>query len=316
MMFSTTPRTTHYNLRGAVRSGRMFIMLDAAGVDDLSGQLIRAGMMFETLFDGEDALFLSGEAPYLVQVTAKDALAIKRVIQSTRQRHAGFAMLSNVSIDTLRRHWKTWLTANINEGVDMALFRFYDARILVAFLGTLSSTELAAFTGPTERLIVAQANEVVDIRTLPIAPESVLPDVSAGTSIYQIDSHQMDVFSAVTDGVFRERLDAYLRQVFWETAESMPTDDMAALIDASIADCGRLGVCREGDVVVMAVARVLRPDLVADDAYWAAILEQRPNPNQRAGAFLSEMAFDMPRREQEIFYAKVNYWWDFGKDAD
>nr|WP_281502252.1 DUF4123 domain-containing protein [Loktanella sp. F6476L] len=77
--------------------------------------------------------------------------AVRDLLHAAKYPHAGFIIETETAIDDLRRHYASWLNVTIDEGTQMALFRFYDTRILLAFLGTLQATDAAAFWGPSER---------------------------------------------------------------------------------------------------------------------------------------------------------------------
>lgn len=299
--------------RRPLRAGRLFAILDATSFANLPTTLQASGLPHASLFGGDDAVLLEGEAPYICALPGTQARAVRDLLQSARHPHAGFIIESGADMDTLRRHYKNWLTVTLEEGQDMALFRFYDARILLAFTATLTGTDANAFMGSVDRLVAVSPDHVVEL-TL----GSTLPGISSARYLkgmpYAISPAQTEALTLVTDEVFRGRAKRFLRSVFWEQAEDLPEPTLDTLVAGAISDCGRLGVCREGDVIKMLVTRLLRPDLVEDDAYWDAVIDQRPNPNQRAGAFIGEIAHDMPDKEKQIFYAQLNYWWDFEKD--
>jgi hypothetical protein len=314
MLITKSSLGSRHPLRAPLRGGRLYAILDGTSYTDLAGALAQSGLEYDSLFFGDDAVALAGEAPYICALDPTRATACRDLLQAALYRHAGFLIESDATLDTLRRHWKNWLTAEINEGSDMALFRFYDARILLAFVATLGPVEASAFFGPSNRLVALNALEPVALNLTTVVPASARRGLPK-TQVYQVNDNQMAVFSAVTDDVFRTRLKSYLVEMFPEKGKNLKQPELDALIGNAINDCGRLGVCREGDVVAMAVARLLRPELVADEAYWEAVLKQRPNPNQRAGAFLDEIVYEMDREEEQGFFAKMTHWFDYGKEA-
>ena len=304
-----------FPLRTPLRAKQLYAILDATSFDNLLGALGKSKLDFDSLFTGEDALLLSGEAPYVVALDPAKPRAVRDLLQAAQTHHAGFVVETSASQDDLRRHFASWLNVAINEGSEMALFRFYDTRILVAFLGTLSATDAAAFWGPADRFYVIHTAKpaVLTQHALgTLAPTAPLPLAEP----YQINTQQLDAMTAVTNDVFRARLADFLLRVFWEQGETKTADERDAIVDAAIADCGRLGACREGDVVAMAIVRLLQPDLVASEAYWTALLAQQPNPNVRANIFLYEVAADMNSNDREMYFVKVNYWNDFGKPGE
>lgn len=193
----------------------------------------------------------------------------------------------------------------------MALFRFYDTRILLAFLGILHATDAAAVLGPADRIYALKAGvpSVVTRPTLSGPVRMTAPPEQP----YAVNAHQMDVMGKITDHTFRARLADYLATEFPQNLNGRSTSDLQEIIAQSINDCPRLEVCREMDIVILSIARLRIPETVASDSFWNAVIEQRPNPNQRAGAFLTDMLDGMSRESSIAFYQKVNGWWQFGK---
>ncbi|MEY1554068.1 DUF4123 domain-containing protein [Yoonia sp. R2331] len=320
-MNGATPisRRTLFGLRRAFRAGQLTAVLDATSYDNLLATIGASRLTFESLFSGEDAIMLSGEAPYVVALDPDRPKAVRDLIKAANHRHAGFVAQSDASLDDLRRHFAGRLHVIINEGQDMALFRFYDTRILLAFLASLTTTEAAAFWGPVDQAYVARGAGIAKIN-MPLLPgASVATDLEPAEGdirppvLQQINSNQMEQMSKVTDTVFRERLQAYLTTEWGGDVGDRTPDEVQDLIGASIADCARLEVCREMDIVTMAIVRMRKPALVASDEFWEAVIAQKPNPNQRSGAFLGRIIIELEPDAAIAFYQRLNGWWEFGK---
>ena len=310
-MVRVTPLPHLFRQRFAFRANRFYAILDATSYDNLLIEIGKSGLEFQSLFSGEDALLLSGEAPYIVALDPAKPKAVRDLLQAAKFPHAGFVIESDAAMDDLRRHYASWLNVIIEEGTQMALFRFYDTRILLAFLGTLSATDAAAFWGPADRFY-ALRGVVPAVITRPT--QSGADRIPAPlTEPYAINAHQMEMVSQITDQVFRNRLADFLGRVFWEQGETLTLNQRLDIVDQAIQDCAWLGVCGEGDVVRLAVIRLVRPDLAADEAYRAAILEQVSNPKQRSAAYLGEAAYGMSDEDRTTFLGKVNFWWEFVK---
>lgn len=310
-MIRITPLPHLFRQRFAFRENRLYAILDATAFENLLLTIGKSGLEFESLFSGEDILLLSGEAPYIVALDGTKPKAVRDLLQAAQVHHAGFIIESRATIDDLRRHYASWLNVIIDEGTQMALFRFYDTRILLAFLGTLQATDAAAFWGPSERFYALKAG-VPSVVTRPTlsGPARIATPLEQP---YAVNAHQVEMFTQITDQVFRNRLADFLGRVFWEQGETLSQVQRLEIVEQAIEDCAWLEVCREGDVVPMAVLRLVAPDLVADDAYRDAVIEQVPNPNQRVASYLGEVAFHMTAKDKELFYGKVNFWWEFVK---
>ena len=174
------------------------------------------------------------------------------------------------------------------------------------------ATDAQAFWGPVERLYVVQggAPSIVS-RPAGLPQQDATPTPLPG--LYTIDARQADAMARITDTVFRDRLSSYLRDVWREETGPFEGDALQSLIADAIGDCTRLGVCGEMDVVIMAIARLRIPDMVASDEFWQAVIEQRPNPNQRSGAFLGRMIVGFDDEQTIEFYQRLNGWWQFEK---
>lgn len=309
-MVRVTPLPHLYRQRFPFRANRLFAILDATSFDNLLVAIGKSGLEFESLFSGEDALVLSGEAPYIVALDPTKPKAVRDLLQAAKYPHAGFVIEADATIDDLRRHYASWLNVTIDEGTQMALFRFYDTRILLAFLGTLQATDAAAFWGPADRFYALKAG-VPSVITRPTmsGPARIAAPLEQP---YAVNAQQMGTMSMITDQAFRTRLQSYLAT---EWADDVGDTDVAALIATVITDdCPRLEVCREMDIVMMAITRLRMPDLVASASFWDAVIDQRPNPNQRAGAFLSRLTVGLDNEQKIAFGRRVNGWWQFGND--
>ncbi len=303
-------RREMFALRSPFRAGRLHAILDATSYEGLLQALGRSQLDFDSLFSGDDALMLSGEAPYIATLDNSRPKAVRDLLQAARYRYAGFIVESDAGRDDLRRHFAAKLYAIINEGQDMALFRFYDTRILLAFLGTLNAAEAAAFWGPVHQTYLIRSDGPIQI-DVPRVP-GVSPPLA--TPLPPMRADQMIVLATVTDHAFRDRLAAYLGDTWTDDVTRIGRDELPQIVDSAIADCPRLEVCREMDIVIMAIARLRVPDLVQSDEFWRLVIADRPNPNQRAGVFLSTMMLNMDRDQKLDFYRRVNGWWDYGKD--
>lgn len=303
-----------FALRRDFRAGRMIAVLDATSYANLAGLLAETGLPHQSLFFGEDAEFLQGEAPYAVTLDPENRAGVKRLIAGALYRHAGFITLTDAGQDDIRRHFKSWLTVNLGEEEGLAMFRFYDTRILLAFIATLGASEARAFFGPAETLLVAGQGGV-DALDRPGLPGPARIGLPKG-HIHQINDAQMEAMTRVTDEVFRARLAEYLRTVwFAEGADAMTAEERATLVDAAIGDCARLGSCTEQDVVLLAVFRLLAAPLAEDDGFWDHVARQRPEPHERANVVIAQIVAGMEDEPRAEFFAKLNFWSDFPTTA-
>ncbi len=124
----------------------MYAILDGASVDGLLDQLDKYQPESVCLYRGELDPDLAEVAPYLVRLDDKSAFTDWLLEQGWDKRRGVFAV-SRADLPAMRRHFRAFLTVHDSEGKPL-LFRYYDPRVLRAYLPTCTSPELAAFFGP------------------------------------------------------------------------------------------------------------------------------------------------------------------------
>jgi hypothetical protein len=124
----------------------LFVMLDAAQIPDLPALLSAAGVPFRSLFEGESARNLEDVAPYLVGLSGAPGLLQRLVEEGWGRAWAAF-FACDLPFDDVRRHLRKFLLVNTDDGRQV-YFRYYDPRVLRAFLPTCSPEQLKQFFGP------------------------------------------------------------------------------------------------------------------------------------------------------------------------
>lgn len=126
----------------------VFAILDGASVDGLLQRLHRDRPEYACLYRGELAPDLAEVAPYLVALEPGTEFT-DWVIGEGWGHHWGIFVVSYEDLRTLRRHFRTFLMVHTEEGKPL-YFRYYDPRVLRAYLPTCDTEELATVFGPVE----------------------------------------------------------------------------------------------------------------------------------------------------------------------
>jgi hypothetical protein len=144
------------SLANAVRAhppDRLYALIDGAQAFELAFAARLMGHDLFTLFSGTLAHTVAQVGPCLVAIDEPSAFLEKWVAQIGR--HAGILFESPADLPELCAHLRSAFVATDEEGQEY-FFRFYDPRVLRAFLPTCRLGELAEFFGPVTRWIVEQ----------------------------------------------------------------------------------------------------------------------------------------------------------------
>ncbi|KIG15454.1 hypothetical protein DB30_05571 [Enhygromyxa salina] len=96
-------------------------------------------------------------APRVIGLGRKPSAALERLLQAGWGRDWGIFVHATVDFGQLRRHLRTLSHAKLPSG-RIAQFRFYDPRVLRAYLPTCFAAELAQVFGPITQFTMAGAD--------------------------------------------------------------------------------------------------------------------------------------------------------------
>ena len=142
------PTVTEGLLDNSVSAAAWFAVLDAAKDSTLPGQASAAGARTESLYAGEIGAGYAHVAPHLVALDPKGEFGARLFSQWGRS--LGILLQSSASFDEVRTHLRKYLLVK-DEGGARCRFRFYDPRVLRAFLPVCTSEEATQFFGPVAR---------------------------------------------------------------------------------------------------------------------------------------------------------------------
>lgn len=133
----------------------MYLLLDPARDPRIHDAITTFGTRYHCIF-GDVPPALARVAPHLVAV-GDDTPIVGMFAGEGRDRSWGVMLRSEATIDDLATHLYGLVRARMPDGHEV-LFRFYDPRVLRAYLPTCTPDELAEVFGPIEAFLVEQGD--------------------------------------------------------------------------------------------------------------------------------------------------------------
>jgi len=134
-----------------------FVILDGAVIPTLLDRLYGERPEFICLYRGELEPDIAEVAPYLVRLEPDTAFT-DWVLGRGWGHHWGIFALARPGLKVMRTHFRRFLKVKDPDGKQL-LFRYYDPRVLRAYLPTCTAEELQALFGPVQRYCL-EAQEV------------------------------------------------------------------------------------------------------------------------------------------------------------
>lgn len=132
-----------------VQTGGLYAIIDACDAPSVPS---RAQMLGDrgsvSLYKGRSEEELWAIAPYLFVV---DEMTFDWITAELWATPWGFLVRANASLDTLRDHFRRFLTVKTPTG-EQWYFRFYDPRVLKRYLDSCNAAERKEFFGPASAL--------------------------------------------------------------------------------------------------------------------------------------------------------------------
>ncbi|MEM9455119.1 MAG: DUF4123 domain-containing protein [Myxococcota bacterium] len=128
-----------------------YCVVDGARSSQIQPMATRAGEDWACLYDGRLPPVLARAAPYLVRLDANSRFT-RMFYEEGWGNSWGIVLRCTTSLEATRRHLRT-LNYVTSEDRRKLLFRFYDPRVLRAFLPTCSKAQLRKVFGPIEAFI-------------------------------------------------------------------------------------------------------------------------------------------------------------------
>jgi hypothetical protein len=130
----------------------VFALVDGAQDDRVYPLVHAEGNDWRCLYGTDLPRVLATVAPYLVALSSHHPFS-GYFARYGRANHWGVMLRSTASMDDLAEHFAAMIRARLPEGREV-LFRFYDPRVLRAYLPTCTSQELDAVFGPVDAFLI------------------------------------------------------------------------------------------------------------------------------------------------------------------
>jgi hypothetical protein len=131
-----------------------YAVLDGASVPGLLEKIQSAPEEWGCLYRGELEPDLAEVAPYLIKLRRESPLT-DWILEEGWGRHWGIFAVTPVGLEALRRHLRHFLRVKAPDG-RLLYFRYYDPRVLRAYLPTCNRAEIKFIYGPVNRFIAEE----------------------------------------------------------------------------------------------------------------------------------------------------------------
>lgn len=140
--------TTCEELKACAASGNLLAIVDSCDEASVPPMITDLGDRAVSLYKGQAERDYWAIAPYLCRV---DALLADWIAQHLLGKPWGFFLIANTDLKELRKHFRRFLMIKNSTGKQV-YFRFYDPRVLDAFLSSSNKSEIETFFGPIQRI--------------------------------------------------------------------------------------------------------------------------------------------------------------------
>lgn len=131
----------------------LFAVLDAAQGDRVLELLRESVETYQSLYEGIQGWAMEDAAPYLVHFSARSRL-IERLVREGWGKNWGIYLTTRETFSNVRRHLRRFLLVEEYETRKRMYFRFYDPRVLRAFLPLCTTRQLFAIYDKINALLI------------------------------------------------------------------------------------------------------------------------------------------------------------------
>jgi hypothetical protein len=131
------------------RGEQVYAVLDGAQDRSVMAAVIHSGLPHECLFAGPLSSDLREVAPYLVQLE-KGGSTTRSLLNMGWGRSYGIFAASPAPLEAMRQHFRRFLRVRTEDSTRL-FFRYYDPRVLRAYVPTCNDAELGVLFGPVVR---------------------------------------------------------------------------------------------------------------------------------------------------------------------
>jgi hypothetical protein len=156
----------------------IWAVVDGARDPQVWWSVRKSSLWNECLYAGSLSAELERAAPYLVQLEFDEPQTM-RLLNRGWGKSWGILLRSGTSLKALRKHLRRFLLVSGPGGKSM-LFRYYDPRVMRAFLPTCSATQLDELFGPVECIATeaSRADRMIEFRLDPVRQRLERSDVA------------------------------------------------------------------------------------------------------------------------------------------
>lgn len=275
-------------LEACVEQGSLYAIIDAIAHDDVSGfaaELANQTAPHETAQSspvpklGGSEFVTEDAVPHLVKISPRFWRFLKRDIWQQDDKAPApswglFLQLRdpNLEFSALVKHWRRWYQVELPDKMQ-AVFRFFDARLIDAFLDVSSDAEKAAFFGPVSRLLLPQTNGSARIYNAPVLDAAV--PATPNTPFIMRDAH----LTAMELRRLEQRIpafQAYLETHFEDNFQHLQVNDRARFIRDGLSRATEQGFFSEQSTVGWLSLELLHgPDFATVQPWAMAILKEK-----------------------------------------
>jgi hypothetical protein len=231
-------------------SHQAYMLLDGARDPRIEPMLRAGGLPHVCLYAGSLTPALASAAPYLVQI-APGSRFFRNVFPHAWGNVWGIYATAppEITLAIVRRHFRTLLRAADGEG-RLAVFRYYDPRVLRPYLASCSAAELGRLLGPLQRVACERADGggLVEVAADPALRRAGSPQrnaqahAQAGPGIVALRPSQWRALSADANARLRERLGIALAQAYPALAARFSDDAFDAFVRRGTLRAQRWGL--------------------------------------------------------------------------
>jgi hypothetical protein len=130
----------------------VFALVDAARDEQIYPALLKADCEWVCIYRGDAAVTMAEVAPYLVELDPH-ARFTSWLLEKGWGKSWGLFLHARVAIERLQAHFRRLTMAQLPDG-KIVYFRFYDPRVMRAYLPTCTREETELVFGPVESFIL------------------------------------------------------------------------------------------------------------------------------------------------------------------
>lgn len=152
----------HDRVPDAAGAERVYAALDGAAIPGLPGRLGRFACRAECLYLGQNEPDIQAVAPWLLELDAPSGQDEPKswFLNGAAREPWGVLVRSSVPFIVLRRHLRSLNLVRVPQA-GTVLFRWYDPRVLPAFLNILDKDQLSRTYGPVESFGIVDPDGII-----------------------------------------------------------------------------------------------------------------------------------------------------------